>query len=416
MAAPAIAAVAKKLAQKYAEKKLKEVKSNAAKKATDGKTTKYAILAVGALLILITIAPLVLFVGVGNAAASRPALAKKPVDFVAVFGPVGAAYVNASEMIETMIPGCAMRPQILAGIAQEESHQGTLYGRTVDPVTLNVVPPIYGPVLNGTLEGTRVVVDTDGGALDLIVGYDRAMGPFQFMPESWMRYGRDGDGDGLANPQNMWDAALSAAVHLCSQPGPPANLNENDAALRAAIMGYNNSTVYLTAVLGHIEAYDELAIGGGVVDGYSLPVPKDAVSLEMLGRPHWNSTAAIDIGLPVGTPAFAITDGVLAIATPDDGSLCGGTIVLSGNDGANYVYCHLSVVSVSAGSAVVAGQPLGLTGGQPGALGSGSSKGPHLHMSMTAGGSVRCIQGVLQGIFVGSPIRPETAVTSGCHQ
>jgi hypothetical protein len=38
-----------------------------------------------------------------------------------------------------------------------------------------------------------------------------AMGPFQFMPETWVRFAVDGNGDGQKDPFNLEDAAYSAA-------------------------------------------------------------------------------------------------------------------------------------------------------------------------------------------------------------
>ena len=40
------------------------------------------------------------------------------------------------------------------------------------------------------------------------------MGPFQFMPSTWLVYGQDGNGDGLSNPWDMEDAAHTAAYYL----------------------------------------------------------------------------------------------------------------------------------------------------------------------------------------------------------
>ena len=48
------------------------------------------------------------------------------------------------------------------------------------------------------------------------VTYARAMGPMQFLPGTWARYASDGDGDGKADPQNLFDATLAAARYLCS--------------------------------------------------------------------------------------------------------------------------------------------------------------------------------------------------------
>ena len=38
----------------------------------------------------------------------------------------------------------------------------------------------------------------------------------QFIPSTWAVVGVDADGDGERNPQDIDDAALAAAVYLCS--------------------------------------------------------------------------------------------------------------------------------------------------------------------------------------------------------
>ena len=45
--------------------------------------------------------------------------------------------------------------------------------------------------------------------------YARAMGPMQFIPETWKLYGVDANNDGVVSPDNFDDAALSAAGYLC---------------------------------------------------------------------------------------------------------------------------------------------------------------------------------------------------------
>ena len=45
--------------------------------------------------------------------------------------------------------------------------------------------------------------------------YARAMGPMQFIPETWKLYGVDANNDGIISPDNFDDAALSAAGYLC---------------------------------------------------------------------------------------------------------------------------------------------------------------------------------------------------------
>ncbi|WP_425274969.1 lytic murein transglycosylase [Streptomyces monomycini] len=38
----------------------------------------------------------------------------------------------------------------------------------------------------------------------------------QFIPSTWGSWGADGDGDGVKDPNNMFDAALGTARYLCA--------------------------------------------------------------------------------------------------------------------------------------------------------------------------------------------------------
>src|SRR3546814_20580862 len=54
-----------------------------------------------------------------------------------------------------------------------------------------------------------------GGRWDGDARWDRAVGPMQFIPGTWKSFGVDGSGDGLADPNNVFDAATAAARYLC---------------------------------------------------------------------------------------------------------------------------------------------------------------------------------------------------------
>jgi membrane-bound lytic murein transglycosylase B len=41
------------------------------------------------------------------------------------------------------------------------------------------------------------------------------MGPMQFIPGTWRLFGVDGDGDGVADPQDVEDASAATAAYLC---------------------------------------------------------------------------------------------------------------------------------------------------------------------------------------------------------
>ena len=68
-----------------------------------------------------------------------------------------------------------------------------------------------------------VITDTDGGRFDGDPDFDRAVGPVQFIPSTWATLGRDGNDDGVADPNNIYDGALSAATLLCNQGGSMAD-------------------------------------------------------------------------------------------------------------------------------------------------------------------------------------------------
>ncbi|WP_433601545.1 lytic transglycosylase domain-containing protein [Nocardia sp. CA-135953] len=169
-------------------------------------------------------------------------------------GPLGipgvavAAYQNAENILAAENPVCGMPWSMLAGIGRVESTHA--FGGKAD-ADGNPLTPVYGPVLDGSLAGNHVVHDTDGGALDGLSGYDRAIGPMQFLPETWKRYGADGNGDGIADPQNLFDAALTAGRYLCD-----GGLNMRDLTQQTrAILRYNNSMAYVANVMAWAGSY-----------------------------------------------------------------------------------------------------------------------------------------------------------------
>lgn len=152
---------------------------------------------------------------------------------------VFAAYRRAEEELARSAPRCGLRWQLLAAIGQVESGQARGGRVTPDGTT---VTPILGPRLTGG--AFAVVADTDGGAYDGDRLYDRAVGPMQFIPSTWARWGADGNGDGRTDPDNVYDAALAAGRYLCAGGRDLSN----PADLDRAILGYNHSDAYLRTV------------------------------------------------------------------------------------------------------------------------------------------------------------------------
>jgi membrane-bound lytic murein transglycosylase B len=160
------------------------------------------------------------------------------------------AYRTASSLSPTITPTCEVEWTVLAGIGQIESRHGRIDDHDVTEAG-DVVPAIRGRPLDGT-RGTQPIADTDDGDLDGDTEWDRAVGPLQFIPTTWRELGRDANGDGAADPDNLYDAALTAVAHLCLRE--PGNYDDR-AQLRQALIAYNASGRYADDVLTWVDRY-----------------------------------------------------------------------------------------------------------------------------------------------------------------
>ncbi|MFD5578118.1 lytic murein transglycosylase [Streptomyces pseudogriseolus] len=149
------------------------------------------------------------------------------------------AYRAAETSVARTDPGCRLPWELLAAIGKVESGQARGGAVDRDGTTLG---RITGPALDG--RGFALIRDTDGGAHDGDTVYDRAVGPMQFLPSTWARWGTDGSGDGRADPNNIFDAALAAGHYLCA--GDRYLRRPPD--LDRAILSYNHSHSYLRLV------------------------------------------------------------------------------------------------------------------------------------------------------------------------
>jgi membrane-bound lytic murein transglycosylase B len=150
--------------------------------------------------------------------------------------------------------GCPLSWAVLAGIGRVESGHGTTRDSEPQPDG-SVRPRILGIPLDGS-RGTMAIPDTDGGQLDGDVVSDRAVGPMQFIPSTWRSSGRDGNGDGTADPNNLYDAAAAAAGYLCRAAG--GSLSPQ--ALGDAVHSYNHDWGYVRSVLGLARGYSAVAL------------------------------------------------------------------------------------------------------------------------------------------------------------
>jgi murein DD-endopeptidase MepM/ murein hydrolase activator NlpD len=88
-----------------------------------------------------------------------------------------------------------------------------------------------------------------------------AIGWMQFMPDTWLRWGVDANGDGVANPWNAVDAVYAAARYLAAAGG------QTD--IRRAVFSYNHADWYVNEVLQLANVYGQ----GG---------PKETTDLQQL--------------------------------------------------------------------------------------------------------------------------------------
>jgi membrane-bound lytic murein transglycosylase B len=198
-----------------------------------------------------TVVAALLLIGVGAAAAWALGRADLPLLTGRIPATAYDAYTAASRAASSVTDTCRVDWTILAGIAQVESRHGRIDSGHSLAADGDVEPPIRGRALNGT-GGTQTIHDTDDGTLDGDDTWDRAMGPLQFIPTTWSELGRDGNGDGEADPDNLFDASLTAVAHLClREPGDYSQRHE----LRRALIAYNASGRYAEDVLDWIERY-----------------------------------------------------------------------------------------------------------------------------------------------------------------
>ncbi|MBO0863774.1 MAG: lytic murein transglycosylase, partial [Mycobacterium sp.] len=247
----------------------------------------------GPAVVAVTRRPTGLHIAVATVSAPPPATVVNSPGVLGIPSRALAAYRNAEKMMATAYPECGIGWNLLAGIGRIESMHAN--GGATD-ARGTAVRPIYGPALDGTLPGNETIVQGNAGGR---VVYARAMGPMQFLPGTWARYASDGDGDGVADPQNLYDSTLAAARYLCS-----GNLNLRDQSqVLAAILRYNNSMPYARNVLGWAAAYATGVVPVDLPPLTGSPPPIADMHLEHLQNPE-----GLGPGLPLNMHGLPSTD------------------------------------------------------------------------------------------------------------
>jgi murein DD-endopeptidase MepM/ murein hydrolase activator NlpD len=93
-----------------------------------------------------------------------------------------------------------------------------------------------------------------------------AVGWMQFMPDTWLRWGVDASGDGIADPWNAEDAIYSAARYLAAAGGTTD--------LERGVYAYNHADWYVREVL-------DLAAAYGAGTGPDVSFAADRLQLEI---------------------------------------------------------------------------------------------------------------------------------------
>ena len=97
-----------------------------------------------------------------------------------------------------------------------------------------------------------------------------AVGWMQFLPSTWLRWGVDGDGDGIADPCNATDAVYAAARYLAASGGGKK--------IRRAIFAYNHADWYVDQVLDVARVFNPRGLPTGSV----LPIQERSFELDPL--------------------------------------------------------------------------------------------------------------------------------------
>ena len=147
------------------------------------------------------------------------------------------AYRDAAAGAGVAHPACKLSAAVLAGVGRISSGHGRNQGSTLDHLG-RVDPPLRG------IRGGRAA-DTDQGTIDGDPGSDRAVGPMQLSPATWAAHATDGDGDGTANPDDLFDASATTAEVLCAPGTALDTFVPLDRATRALLGESQQSTVAL---------------------------------------------------------------------------------------------------------------------------------------------------------------------------
>ncbi len=268
-----------------------------------------------------------------------------------------------------------------------------------------------------------------------------AVGWMQFMPSTWLRWGLDADGDGIADPWNPVDAIYASARYLAAAGGQTdisrgvfaynhADANNRVLAAEAREdrlrsvserlhqdveaaqllsdrLASQKRSVLFNVTVGEARETTEAAreqleqaqaalqsaqqraqapsFAQGVGTLMAAPSYQANYVFPVGGGPQVVSVAhthhdypAADIAAPAGSPVYAISNAVVVNAWHSPDPRCGIGMTIRTQDGLVWTYCHLAYLEPS----VTDGISLA-AGTSIGLVGStGHATGPHLHLQL----------------------------------
>lgn len=209
---------------------------------------------------------------------------------------VVAAYQRAATIMTTA-SRCGIQWTTLAAIGRVESNHNR------------------GPALLAPLDGKGgrgELPDTDLGTLDGNLTWDAPVGPMTLLPSTWSAVAVDADADGRRNPHDVDDAALAAAVLLCSQ----GDLTK-PATLRAALTSYHRAPGFVPTVLALAKRYERQAAQVPPPPAITGPLPLLPDLCRCAARPVLGASA---------TPSFVTAPGGRpSLVPPAASATAGGT-------------------------------------------------------------------------------------------
>lgn len=182
---------------------------------------------------------------------------------------------------------------------------------------------------------------------------------------------------------------LSESYHQWSRPG-----KANPGGMAPKWVGYS-APGWVQTASKYANSFRGGGKGGGVQGGPVYPTGKRG---QIIGTPYqgthapgattaasWQSDNAIDIGIPIGTPIFAVVTGKIVRVHYQSGQYTKGWTITIQGAGNEFFYAHLSKVNVKEGQTIKAGMVMGKSGEANGTA--------HLHFAMEHGNPLDWIKG-----------------------